>query len=72
MSAVWTYFNLRDDRSKADCKLWQEEGRDNTSFNTSNHLMTHHGAEFTEFANASSSRPQQSLTHDMEKREKIS
>lgn len=81
MSAVWTYFKIRDDdRSKADCKLCAAKvsrgGKENTSFNTSNlikHLKTHHKAEYTEFANANANanaRPQQpTLAQVLQKRQ---
>ncbi len=80
MSALWRFFKINDsDKSKADCKLCTAKlsrgGATTSSYNTSiliKHLKSQHDAQFSEFANASSGKPQQpTLRQALEKQEKM-
>lgn len=84
MSAVWSYFKLKEEKSKtAECNICNasiSRGGSNTgNFNTTNlikHLQIHHGKEHAEFIRATNAKrkslPQQlTLLETIQKREKL-
>ncbi|CAI5678562.1 zinc finger BED domain-containing protein 4-like [Oreochromis niloticus] len=84
MSAVWTYFKLKDEKSKtAECNLCDASvsrgGSSLGNFNTTNmikHLQKHHAKEYAEFSLASKAKQksvpyQQTLLENIQRREKF-